>query len=80
MNMFYAMLAPGGVIIATNVDAGNPIKRIMGFIFEWHLVYRTGAEVASLAPAEAAPDECVVTADITGCNLFLEVRMPEEAP
>ncbi len=68
MNIFYAMLAPGGVIIATNVDAGNPIKRIMGFIFEWHLVYRTGPEVASLAPAGAAPDDCVVTEDITGCN------------
>lgn len=76
MNMFYDMLAPGGLLLATNVDAGNPIQRIMGYIFEWHLIYRTGKQMAALAPDDAAENECKVEADVTGCNVFIEVRKP----
>jgi extracellular factor (EF) 3-hydroxypalmitic acid methyl ester biosynthesis protein len=80
MNMFYDMLAPGGLLIATNVDAANPIQRIMGYIFEWHLIYRTGQELAAAAPDDATPDDYQVTADITGCNIFIEVRKPPARP
>src|SRR5260221_11124810 len=34
LNMFYGMLAPGGLLLATNVDPSNPIRTIMGSIFE----------------------------------------------
>ena len=80
MNMFYDMLAPGGVLIATNVDAANPIQRIMGYIFEWHLIYRTGKQLAAVAPDEASPDDYRITADITGCNIFIEVREASNPP
>jgi extracellular factor (EF) 3-hydroxypalmitic acid methyl ester biosynthesis protein len=76
MNMFYDMTAPGGLLLATNVEAANPIQRIMGYIFEWHLIYRTGAKMARLAPDDATEDDFKITADITGCNVFIEARKP----
>ena len=76
-NMFYAMLAPGGLLLVTNVDFSNPIQGIMGYIFEWHLIYRNGKQLAEFAPNDASPDRCKVSADTTGGNIFLEVRKPE---
>ena len=76
MDMFYRMVKPSGLIIATNVDVSNPIIHIMGYIFEWHLIYRTGRQLADLAPAAVDPEWCRITADVTGSNIFLEVRKP----
>ncbi|HEY6168551.1 MAG TPA: class I SAM-dependent methyltransferase [Verrucomicrobiae bacterium] len=80
MNSFHDMLAPGGLLVATNVDVFNPIKSIMGYIFEWHLIYRDAQQMAALAPDGAAPDDCKVSADMTGSNIFLEVRKPRPNP
>jgi extracellular factor (EF) 3-hydroxypalmitic acid methyl ester biosynthesis protein len=76
MNLMYGALAPGGTLIATNVDSGNPIQRIMDFIFEWHLLYRTGSQMNLLLPERTAPDQCRISADATGCNIFMEVTRP----
>jgi len=70
----YGMLAPGGLLLATNVDPSNPIRNIMGYIFEWCLIERTGPEMSKLIPEGATKDDCKVTAESTGCNVFLEVR------
>jgi extracellular factor (EF) 3-hydroxypalmitic acid methyl ester biosynthesis protein len=75
-NMMYGMLAPGGLLLVTNVDTVNPIQHIMGFIFEWHLLYRTHTELESLIPSNAPPESGKVVADTTGCNIFMEVRKP----
>jgi extracellular factor (EF) 3-hydroxypalmitic acid methyl ester biosynthesis protein len=77
MNTFHEMLAPGGLLVATNVDSYNPIRNIMGYIFEWKLVERNGTEFLRLIPEKAAKDDCRVLADMTGCNIFLECRKPE---
>ncbi|MGN6555799.1 MAG: class I SAM-dependent methyltransferase [Verrucomicrobiota bacterium] len=74
MNLMYRMLAPGGLLIATNVDSVNPIQNIMGLIFEWHLIYRNNEQFSSLAPDDSSPDEWQVFSDLTGCNIFIEVR------
>jgi len=76
INMFYGMLAPGGLMMCTNVDPSNPIRNIMAFIFEWRLLERSGHEMEALIPESASPDDCKTTADATGCNVFLEVRKP----
>jgi extracellular factor (EF) 3-hydroxypalmitic acid methyl ester biosynthesis protein len=75
MNQFYEMLAPGGLLVATNVDASNPAKRQMEYFMEWHLVYRNMAELGALAPEKAPCHK--VKADTTGVNIFIEVRRPE---
>jgi extracellular factor (EF) 3-hydroxypalmitic acid methyl ester biosynthesis protein len=79
LNMFYAMLAPGGLLLATNVDPSNPIRNIMGYIFEWCLIERTGPQFSNLIPEGATKDDCKVSAENTGCNVFLEVRKPMPA-
>jgi extracellular factor (EF) 3-hydroxypalmitic acid methyl ester biosynthesis protein len=76
MNHFYDILAPGGLLVATNVDACNPIRNIMEYIFEWHLVYRSQEELARLAPDQAPAGACRTLADPTGSNIFIEVRKP----
>ncbi len=80
MNIFYELLAPGGLLVATNVDSYNPIRNIMGYIFEWKLVERNGTEFLTLSPDKSERDNCQVIADVTGCNIFLECRKPESRP
>ena len=80
MNIFYGMLAPGGLLVATNVsdalNAVRPFRYSMEYILDWHLMYRDGRRVAALAPADAARDDWSVVAEGTGVNLFIEVRKP----
>lgn len=77
MNIFYEMLAPGGLLIATNVDSSNPNRQTMEYVLEWHLVYRDRKLLAELRP-DAAPDGSYeIKSDPTGVNDFIEVRKPE---
>jgi extracellular factor (EF) 3-hydroxypalmitic acid methyl ester biosynthesis protein len=76
LTIFYQMLAPNGLLIATNVDESNPIRNIMGYIFEWRLIERNTKSFLALTPENAVRDECKITADSTGCNIFLEIRKP----
>jgi len=76
MSIFYDLLAPGGLLVATNVDASNPIRNTMEYIFEWHLVYRNSEQFEALRPDQAAPGSYKVRAETTGSNIFIEVRKP----
>ena len=76
MNLFYEMLAPGGLLIATNVDASKPFRHSMEFLLEWHLICRGEAQLAALKPDKAAPGSFTVTHEETGVNIFIEVRKP----
>lgn len=74
MGIFYKLLAPSGLFVGTNVDAGIPIRNIMEYLFEWHLIYRDAEGFVALAPAEAGPGGVALKADPTANNLYLEVR------
>ncbi|HEX7861062.1 MAG TPA: class I SAM-dependent methyltransferase [Verrucomicrobiae bacterium] len=76
MNIFYDLLAPGGLLIATNVDASKPFRHSMEFILEWHLICRNEAQFAALNPEKAGPGQFSVTHEQTGVNVFIEVRKP----
>ncbi len=76
MDHFYEHLAPGGLLVGTNVDSSNPNRNSMDFILEWHLTYRDHSEMGRLAPCSAPSEQCVVRADSTRVNIFLEVRRP----
>ena len=76
MEIMYEWLAPGGLLIATNVEPSNPARQVMEHLLDWHLVYRTGAELRALKPRTADPDSVFVQCDETGLNVFLEVRKP----
>ncbi len=75
----YDQLLPGGALIVTNFDPYNPIQNIMEHIFEWFLIHRDSRQMAGLAPEQAASENCVVWAEPSGCNVFLEVRKPADS-
>jgi extracellular factor (EF) 3-hydroxypalmitic acid methyl ester biosynthesis protein len=76
MNVFYRMLAPGGLLLVTNVDTSNPIRHMLDYLLEWHLIYRTGRDMLALRPDEAQSDHISISSDSTGVNVFMEVRRP----
>ena len=83
MNIFYDLVAPGGLLLATNVsdalNSSRPFRYSMEYILDWHLIYRNGDEFVRLAP-DAAPAESIkIIAEDTGVNVFMEVRKPGHA-
>ena len=77
LEIFYEMLAPGGLLIATNVEPSNPDRVKMEYLMDWHLIYRTGAQLRALVPKNVPADQCQVKADVTGVNVFLEIHKPQ---
>jgi len=77
MNIFYELLAPGGLLIATNVDSSKPFRHSMEFLLEWHLICRNHEQLAALKPDKAPPGSFMVTHEPTGVNIFIEVRKPD---
>jgi extracellular factor (EF) 3-hydroxypalmitic acid methyl ester biosynthesis protein len=81
MSIFYEMLAPGGLLLATNVsdvmNASRPFRYSMEYILDWHLIYRDRHAMASLAPGRAPADAVALIVDETGVDMFIEVRKPQ---
>jgi extracellular factor (EF) 3-hydroxypalmitic acid methyl ester biosynthesis protein len=76
MNIFYDMLEPGGLLVATNVDSSNPLRNGMEYLLEWHLVQRNQKQMKVLIPDLASQDDVQFKSDETGVNLYMEVRKP----
>jgi extracellular factor (EF) 3-hydroxypalmitic acid methyl ester biosynthesis protein len=76
MDIFYDWLAPGGLVLSTNVEPSNPMRNGMEHLLDWNLIYRTGPDLLRLKPKLAAADDAVVLADVTAVNVMLEVRKP----
>ncbi len=79
MNYFYDLLAPGGLLVSTNVSTANPSRNWMEYVLDWHLIYRTTAQFASVAPDNAPLDTVSVQAIGAGVNIALEVRKADNA-
>ena len=77
MGLFYRLLAPGGLLIATNVHSDNPSRNWMEFVVDWHLVYRDNETFLNLSPEGADMKNVSISQDETGVNVFLEVRKPQ---
>jgi extracellular factor (EF) 3-hydroxypalmitic acid methyl ester biosynthesis protein len=78
VDVFYAMLAPGGLLMTTNVDK-HPARHQTECFLDWRLVFRNQERMRSLAPAQAAPEDVVIKCDASGVNVFLEIRKPKDA-
>lgn len=76
MDIFYKLVTPGGLLLATNVNLTNPLRYGMEHLLDWHLIYRDEAEIRALSPDGEHRDNITVHADETGVNLFLEIRKP----
>jgi extracellular factor (EF) 3-hydroxypalmitic acid methyl ester biosynthesis protein len=79
MNIFYDRLAPGGLLVVTNVDDYKPFRHMLEFVLDWHLIYRDAKKSATLVPERVPTDARRVVKDATGVNVFVEVRKPSHA-
>jgi len=73
----YEWVAPGGLLVTTNVDHSNPRRLTMDYLMEWHLNYRTGKALAALKPDQVEADAFKVRSDMTGVNIYFAARKPE---
>jgi extracellular factor (EF) 3-hydroxypalmitic acid methyl ester biosynthesis protein len=78
-DIMYDWVAPGGLLLLTNVEPSNPRRKGMEHLLDWHLIYRTGQQLHMLRPRQSSADWVAVRTDVTGVNLFLEVRKPNHA-
>ena len=76
IGVLYDMLAPKGLLLVTNVDQ-HPSRGEMECFLEWHLVYRNTQELLRLVPSHVPPDAVRTKRDLTGVNIFLELRKPQ---
>jgi extracellular factor (EF) 3-hydroxypalmitic acid methyl ester biosynthesis protein len=76
MNIFYDLVAPGGLLVVTNVEPSNPLRHGMEQLLDWHLIYRNEKGMRELMPNRAVWENVVVRTDATGVNLFMEIRKP----
>ena len=53
MKIFYRMVAPGGLLLATNVDEANPARNWMEYSVDWHLIYRNHNKMEKIRPRGA---------------------------
>jgi extracellular factor (EF) 3-hydroxypalmitic acid methyl ester biosynthesis protein len=77
IEIFYDHLAPGGMLVTTNVDISNPARHVMEYIMEWHLIYRDTESFGNLVPASVPKGSSRILPDPTGINIFMEIRKPE---
>ena len=73
MDVAFDRLAPNGLLVATNVTPANPCRHGMEHMLDWSLIYRTDAQMRALRPS-AGPEEVEVRSDLTGANVWMEVR------
>lgn len=76
-NQLYQQVRPDGLLVTTNVDASNPWSAVMDFIMDWHLIYRTGSTLLSTRPDSTKVEDCKVTSDYSGVNIYFETRKPD---
>lgn len=73
MDVFYDMLAPQGLLIATNVDV-HPSRNEMEYFLDWHLIHRNSGKLRSLSPQRSRPEDMRLICEPMGVNIFMEVR------
>jgi extracellular factor (EF) 3-hydroxypalmitic acid methyl ester biosynthesis protein len=78
MNILYDWVAPGGLLLATNVSTSNSFGHSLDYILEWNLIFRSGKQAQDLAPDAVPRGSASVVSDFTGVNLFTEIRKPKD--
>jgi len=73
VEVLWGLVAPGGLLIVTNVDR-HPSRAQMECFLEWNLVYRDTPAMRRLVPSSVSPADVMLRRDVTGVNIFLELR------
>jgi extracellular factor (EF) 3-hydroxypalmitic acid methyl ester biosynthesis protein len=77
MELFYELVAPGGLVLVTNVHVNNPSRGWMEYMVDWNLIYRDARQMSELIPSAAPKDNVHISIESTGVNIFAEIRKPE---
>jgi extracellular factor (EF) 3-hydroxypalmitic acid methyl ester biosynthesis protein len=70
---FYSRLAPGGELLVANMAPDNPSRWYMEHHLDWHLLYRSRAELLELGSAAAPGASQQLLEEETGVNPFIEI-------
>jgi extracellular factor (EF) 3-hydroxypalmitic acid methyl ester biosynthesis protein len=79
VELFYDLAAPGGLVLVSNVHVNNPSHGWMEYMVDWHLVYRSAAQMKAILPSRVPKEQTRILAEPTGVNIFAEIRKPENA-
>jgi extracellular factor (EF) 3-hydroxypalmitic acid methyl ester biosynthesis protein len=74
LRLFLQWTKPGGLVLATNVHNRNPMRGLMEFLLEWHLIHRNEQDMLALTQGHRNSN---VHTDATGINIFLLMRNPD---
>ena len=77
MELFYELVAPGGLVLVTNVHVNNPSRGWMEYMVDWNLIYRDARQMTELIPSEVPEDNVHISIESIGVNIFAEIRKPE---
>jgi extracellular factor (EF) 3-hydroxypalmitic acid methyl ester biosynthesis protein len=74
IKIFHQRLAPGGLLVVTNVTPLTSNRGSLELILDWNLIYRDAAQLEQLCLGIIPKEEIRVKSDKTGINIFLEAR------
>jgi extracellular factor (EF) 3-hydroxypalmitic acid methyl ester biosynthesis protein len=74
IKIFHQRLAPGGLLVVTNVTPLTSNRGSLELILDWHLIYRDAAQLEHLCSDIIPKEEIRIKNDETGINIFLEAR------
>jgi extracellular factor (EF) 3-hydroxypalmitic acid methyl ester biosynthesis protein len=74
IKIFHQRLAPGGLLVVTNVTPLTSNRGSLELILDWHLIYRDAAQLEQLCSDIIPKEKVRVKSDKTGINIFLEAR------
>ncbi len=77
MEVFYGLVAPGGLVLVTNVHVNNPSRGWMEYMVDWNLIYRDARQMAAIIPSDVPKDKVHISIESIGVNIFAEIRKPE---
>jgi extracellular factor (EF) 3-hydroxypalmitic acid methyl ester biosynthesis protein len=79
VEIFYDLVAPGGLVLVSNVDASNPSRGWMECMVDWYLVYRNARQMREIMPEGIPGDAVRIFSEVSSVNIFAEIRKPLNA-
>jgi SAM-dependent methyltransferase len=77
--IFQDLLAPGGILLFTNIATGNPARTLMEYAANWTLIERSESRIVELSGEAGIPEPCLqMTREETGLTLTARVVRPSD--
>ncbi|HEY1660932.1 MAG TPA: class I SAM-dependent methyltransferase [Verrucomicrobiae bacterium] len=77
MAIFWNLVAPGGLLLVSNVHSNNPSRGWMEYMVDWHLIYRDAEQMHDILPPGVPKDKVRIFVEEIGVNIFAEIRRPQ---